>query len=63
MRVRAQDRYGNFFEAEGESLTARCFAHELDHLNGIVFPSKCERMLTEEELQNLHGEDEEGTEE
>ena len=51
VRVRAQDRYGNFFEVSGEGLTARCFAHEIDHLNGIVFTSKCERMLTEEELQ------------
>ena len=37
---------------EGEGLTARCFCHEIDHLNGIVFTSKCERMLTEEELES-----------
>ena len=53
VKVRAQDRYGEFFEVSGEGLTARCFAHEIDHLNGIVFTSKCERMLTEEELQAL----------
>ena len=53
VKVRAQDRFGNFFEASGEGLTARCFAHEIDHLNGIVFTSKCERMLTEEELQAM----------
>ena len=52
VKVRAQDRDGNWFEVEGEGLTARCFCHELDHLDGIVFTSKCERMLTEEELQN-----------
>ena len=51
VKVRAQDRNGDFFEVEGEGLTARCFCHEIDHLNGIVFTSKCERMLTEEELQ------------
>ena len=51
VKVRAQDRYGNWFEAEGTGLTARCFCHEIDHLDGIVFTSKCERMLTEEELQ------------
>ena len=55
--VRAQDRYGNFFEVTGSGLTARCFAHELDHLNGIVFTSKCERMLTEEELQEKQNEE------
>ena len=52
VRVRAQDRNGEFFEVEGTGLTARCFCHEIDHLNGIVFTSKCERMLTEEELEN-----------
>ena len=50
--VRAQDRNGESFEVEGEGLTARCFCHEIDHLNGIVFTSKCERMLTEEELES-----------
>ena len=52
VKVRAQDRNGESFEVEGEGLTARCFCHEIDHLNGIVFTSKCERMLTEEELES-----------
>ena len=52
VRVRAQDRNGEFFEVEGEGLTARCFCHEIDHLEGIIFTSKCERMLTEEELES-----------
>ena len=49
-KVRAQDRYGNWYEAEGEELTARCFCHELDHLDGIVYTEGMERFLTEEEL-------------
>ena len=49
-KVRAQDRHGNWFEAEGEELTARCFCHELDHLDGIVYTEVMERLLTEEEL-------------
>ena len=49
-KVRAQDRYGNWYEAEGEELTARCFCHELDHLDGIVYTEVMERFLTEEEL-------------
>ena len=61
VKVRAQDRYGNWFEVEGTGLTARCFCHEIDHLDGIVFTSQCERMLTEEELQS--GEYEENEEE
>ena len=57
VKVRAQNRNGEFFEIEGTGLTARCFCHEIDHLNGIVFTSKCERMLTQEELEsgNLEG--------
>ena len=52
VKVRAQDRNGQWFEVEGTGLTARCFCHEIDHLNGIVFTSKAERMLTEEELES-----------
>ncbi len=50
-KVRAQDRYGNWFEAEGEELIARCFCHELDHLDGILYTEVMERFLTEEELE------------
>ena len=50
-KVRAQDRDGNWYEAEGEELIARCFCHENDHLNGIVYTEVMERFLTEEELE------------
>ena len=50
--VRTQDRNGNWFERVGEGLTARCFCHEIDHLDGILFTSLAERMLTEEEIQS-----------
>ena len=49
-KVRAQDRNGDWFEAEGEELIARCFCHELDHLDGIVYTEVMDRYLTEEEL-------------
>ena len=49
-KVRAQDRFGNWYEAEGEELTARCFCHELDHLDGIIYTEVMERYLTDEEL-------------
>ena len=52
-KVRAQDRAGSWYEAEGEELIARCFCHELDHLDGIVYTEKMERFLTDEELQEL----------
>ena len=50
-KVRAQDRHGEWFECEGEELIARCFCHELDHLDGIVYTEVMERFLTEEELE------------
>ena len=50
-KVRAQDRDGVWFEAEGEELIARCFCHELDHLDGIVYTELMERFLTDEELE------------
>ena len=50
-KVRAQDRDGNWFEAEGEEIVARCFCHELDHLDGIIYTEVMERYLTPEELE------------
>jgi len=49
-KVRAQDRDGQWYEAEGEELIARCFCHELDHLDGIIYTEVMDRFLTEEEL-------------
>ena len=49
-KVRAQDRNGDWFEVEGEELIARCFCHELDHLDGILYTQVMERFMTEEEL-------------
>ena len=51
-KVRAQDRYGEWYEVEGEEIVARCFCHELDHLDGIVYTEVMERYLTEEELMS-----------
>ena len=52
VRVKAQDRDGNSFELSGTGLTARCYCHEIYHLNGVVFTDVAERMLSEEELEN-----------
>ena len=49
-KVRAQDRNGVWYEYEGEELIARCFCHELDHLDGIIYTEVMDRYLTEEEL-------------
>ncbi len=40
VKVKAQDRNGNFFEVDGEGLLGRCLCHEIDHLDGIVFTQR-----------------------
>lgn len=56
VKVRAQDRFGAWYEAEGEELIARAFCHELDHLDGHLYVDKMERFLTQEELEELANE-------
>jgi len=58
VRVRAQDRNGNWFEEEDEELTARCFCHELDHLDGHLFSELADRLYTSEELDAMMAEEE-----
>ena len=40
VKVKAQDRNGNWHVYTGEDLKARAFCHELDHLDGVLFTSK-----------------------
>lgn len=35
--IRAQDKFGEFFEMRAEGLLGECFQHEIDHLNGKLF--------------------------
>lgn len=58
VRVRAQDRNGNWFEEEDEELTARCFCHELDHLDGHLFSELADRLYTSDELDAMMEEEE-----
>ena len=51
VKVRALDRYGVPFEAERQGITARCFCHELEHLDGHMFTEHVDHFLTEEELR------------
>ena len=56
VRVRAQDRDGNWFEAEGEELMARAFCHELEHLDGHLYVEHIDHFLSEEELMAYYKE-------
>ncbi|RYY13822.1 MAG: peptide deformylase [Alphaproteobacteria bacterium] len=55
---RGQDQYGSPVELRGTGLLARCFQHETDHLNGIVFgdrlSSRRRRALYETHRDGAH---------
>ena len=53
MKVKAQDRFGKEYEAEGTGLTARCFCHEIEHLDGHLFTEHTDRLYTTEELDRM----------
>jgi len=49
--VKAQDRFGKWFEIEAEGYLARAIQHEVDHLSGVLFTSKVTRFIDEKELE------------
>ena len=59
VQVRAQDRNGEWFEVEGDGMTARCFCHELEHLDGHMYTEHIDRFLTDEEVEAYMEEEEE----
>ncbi len=53
VKIRAQNRKGVWKFHEGTDLKARCFCHEIDHLDGILYIDKAEKEISKEELTNL----------
>lgn len=53
VKLEAQDRHGDWYEYEGEELIARCFCHELEHLDGHLYTERAYRMLSQEEYEEL----------
>ena len=58
VKVKAQDRTGQWFEVEGTGITARCFCHELAHLDGHLYVELTDRLYTSEELDAMMAEEE-----
>ena len=54
VKVRAQDRDGEWFEVEGDGLTARAFCHELAHLDGQLFTEVADHIMTEQEVDEYY---------
>ncbi len=53
VKVRYQNSKGDFIEAAMSGLIARCFQHELDHLNGICFVDKVSQMKLQLAMKKL----------
>ena len=51
VRVKAQERNGDWYELEAEDYEARAILHEIDHLDGILFDSKILRVVDPSELE------------
>ena len=60
VKLEAQDRHGDWFEYEGEGLIARCFCHELEHLDGHLYTEHIDHFLSDEELRAYLEAEEEG---
>lgn len=56
VRVRANNRYGEVFEAEGTEIVARCFCHEIEHLDGHMFDEHVDHFMTDEDFEAYYAE-------
>ena len=61
IRVRAQDEQGEWFEMDGEELLSRCFQHEIDHLDGIIFLFRMSALKRSLSLRKIRKMQSEGT--
>lgn len=48
IKVKAQNRNGKWFIYKAEGLKARCFCHEIDHLDGVLFTDRVIRKTNDE---------------
>ena len=53
VKVKAQDRTGAEVEYEREGITARCFCHEIDHLDGHMYYEHTDRLFNEDEVDKI----------
>ncbi len=51
--IKAQDRFGAFFELKASGYFARTILHEIDHLHGRLFTELVEEYTTVEELNEM----------
>ena len=56
VKTKAQDRFGDWYEYEGEELMARAFCHEIEHLDGHLYVEHIDKFLTQEDLNAYYRE-------
>jgi peptide deformylase len=61
VRVRAQDENGKWFEMDGTELLARCFQHEIDHVDGMLFIFRMSGLKREFALRKIRKMQRDGT--
>ncbi len=49
--LRAYDEHGNEYERGASGLLAQVFQHEVDHLDGILFVDKAEKVWNKEDIE------------
>ena len=59
--IRAQDERGKWFEMDAEELLSRCFQHEIDHLDGILFIFRMSALKRSLNLRKIRKMQSEGT--
>lgn len=50
--VEAKNLKGQDIVVEGEGLLARALCHEIDHLNGVLFTDRAEKIINKSDLNN-----------
>lgn len=53
VKIKAQDRTGAAVEYERKGVTARCFCHEIEHLDGHMYYEHTDRLFTEDEVDKM----------
>ena len=51
VKIKALDRNGKEYTVEADGLMARCFCHETDHLNGVLYIDKAEEVFDSDEVE------------
>jgi peptide deformylase len=53
VRIRAQDEKGKWFEMDGDDILGRCFQHEIDHVDGMLFIFRMSALKREFALRKI----------